>query len=273
MPLAMPRAEPYTQLSGVHILVAEDNLFNLQVVSEFLEHAGAIVCVARNGQEALDLLKKDHFDCVLMDMRMPVIDGLEATRLIRANHQLAGLPVIAMTANVSREDRELCIATGMNEFIGKPFEPDDLYNAIVRCLSAEPAPIAEKLVQPSEPDCEYPLIDFSVLARLFVGDERKMHEFALKFLQATRLDMAEVDAALARYDLAALSTLGHHIRGAARMAGAGSLVFLCKMLETDSRDGETPEQLQEIVAQMHQTLAEINAYLISQNCSAAEFII
>jgi CheY-like chemotaxis protein len=71
------------------ILLAEDNLFNQQVATEFLEDVGATVCVAKNGEEAMDLLLKEHFDCVLMDIQMPLIDGFEATRLIRANPALA----------------------------------------------------------------------------------------------------------------------------------------------------------------------------------------
>ncbi len=242
-------------LRGAYILVAEDNLFNQQVVSEILENAGAIVCVARNGQEALDLLKQNRFDCVLMDMRMPVLNGLETTRLIRADLELAGLPVIAMTANVALEDRERCLGVGMNAFIGKPFEALDLYNVIVKCMKGIPAPATTAMPAGDQEHNDGTLIiNFSVLGRPFAGDKLKMHEFALKFLASARLDMAEVDAALERYDLTALSTLGHHIRGASKMAGTEKFSSLCKMLETDSNDGETMEQLKDIVTQMHQMM-------------------
>ena len=249
----------HASICGAHILVAEDNLFNQQMMTELLEHAGASVSVARNGLEAIELLQKDRFNCVLMDMRMPVMDGIQATRLIRANQELAGLPVIAMTANVSTEDRELCFATGMNEFIGKPFEPDHLYSAIARCLAGQPSKAPVALV--AEPDDGGKIIDRLVLGRPFAGDEFKMQEFALRFLVSARLDMVEVDAALAHLDLMVLVTLGHRIRGAARMVGAERLAFLCRMLETDSRDGESPEQLQDIVDQMHQMIDMIDAQL------------
>ena len=122
-------------ISGTHILLAENNLFNQQVATEFLENAGATVCVAQNGEEAIDLLINDGFDCVLMDIQMPVLDGLETTKLIRANPAFAGIPVIAMTANVSGEDRERCLAAGMNDFISKPFKPYAFYAVIAKCLS------------------------------------------------------------------------------------------------------------------------------------------
>lgn len=253
----------WAEIRGARILVAEDNLFNQLVVTEFLEKIGAVVCIAHNGQEAIDLLKNDGFNCVLMDVQMPVMNGLEATRLIRANPKLAGLPVIAMTANVSIEDRELCLAAGMNAFIGKPFEPDGFYNVIARCLAGQPQAVPDTAsadMTTSDLDT-LEIIDLSVLTKLFGGDKLKMHEFSLKFLASTRLDMTEVDEALKRLDLAALGTLGHHIRGAARMVGAKGLADLCKMLEIDSSDGESMEQLQDVVTQMHQMVDRIDEYV------------
>jgi PAS domain S-box-containing protein len=122
-------------LNGIRILLAEDNLFNQQVATEFLEDVGAIVCVAKNGKEAMDLLLKEHFDCVLMDIQMPVMDGFEATQLIRINPALARMPVIAMTANASNEDRARCLAAGMDDYISKPFQPDALYATLAKWLS------------------------------------------------------------------------------------------------------------------------------------------
>jgi two-component system sensor histidine kinase/response regulator len=122
-------------LRGKRILVAEDHPFNQIVVKEFLENSGAIVSTASNGEEALGLLRRENFDCVLMDVQMPVMDGLEATRQIRADSALAGIPILALTANAYSEDRERCLAAGMNDFISKPIKADDFYQIIARCLS------------------------------------------------------------------------------------------------------------------------------------------
>jgi len=119
-------------LQGARILLAEDHPFNQQVAIEFLESAGATVCSANNGEEALDLLRKGEFDCVLMDAQMPVMDGLEATRMIRADAILRHLPVIAMTANASGEERDRCLAAGMDDFISKPFKPANLYTTLAQ---------------------------------------------------------------------------------------------------------------------------------------------
>jgi len=123
-----------TVFKGARILLAEDHPINQLVAVGFLEDAGAAVSVVSNGQEALDLLQREFFDCVLMDVQMPVMDGLEATRLIRADADLGKIPVIALTANASDEDRENCISAGMSDFISKPFNPDSFYHTIARWL-------------------------------------------------------------------------------------------------------------------------------------------
>lgn len=123
-------------LAGCHILLVEDNALNQQVAREFLEQAGAQIVLAGNGHEALQKLKHQDFDAVLMDIHMPVMNGLEATRRIRADGHWRDLPVLAMTAAALPQDREACMAAGMNDFIAKPVEQAGLLDAVhrwVRC--------------------------------------------------------------------------------------------------------------------------------------------
>ena len=122
------------QLSGTRILVAEDNLFNQQIIREFLMLSGISVTIANNGQEALALLTQGEFDAVLMDIYMPVMDGFEATRQIRKQAHLAALPVIALTAGVTEEERGQCAAVGMNDFISKPISPPLLLSMLAKWL-------------------------------------------------------------------------------------------------------------------------------------------
>lgn len=121
-------------LAGCTILLVEDNAFNQLVARELLEDAGATVIVAGDGAEALARLEERRVDCVLMDVRMPVMDGYEATRRIRADPRLAGLKVIAMTANAGVEDRSRCLAAGMDDILAKPDAPDLLVATIARAL-------------------------------------------------------------------------------------------------------------------------------------------
>jgi two-component system, sensor histidine kinase and response regulator len=120
-----------TLLSGVKILLVDDNDMNLELFYEILSEQGSNVTVAENGQEALDRLNELSFDLVLMDCQMPIMDGYVATGKIRAQERLKNLPIIALTANTMRGDKEKCLAAGMSDFIGKPIEENSFYKTIL----------------------------------------------------------------------------------------------------------------------------------------------
>jgi signal transduction histidine kinase/CheY-like chemotaxis protein/HPt (histidine-containing phosphotransfer) domain-containing protein len=126
-----PKSADKTQ---IRILLVEDNLFNQQVVREILESENFYVDIANNGQEAINAVSTDRFDFVLMDIQMPNIDGYEATRRIRKMSHLASLPIIAMTAHVMKGDRDLCLDSGMNDYITKPINRDQLFDMIKKWI-------------------------------------------------------------------------------------------------------------------------------------------
>jgi signal transduction histidine kinase/CheY-like chemotaxis protein/CHASE1-domain containing sensor protein/HPt (histidine-containing phosphotransfer) domain-containing protein len=146
-------------IRGASILLVEDNIFSQQVGQELLEDAGATVCVANNGKEAIDLLLKERFDCVLMDVQMPVMDGYEATRLIRAHPKLSATLIIAMTANAGRDDQQRCLDAGMDEFVTKPIAPKLLFNMLSKWMSQREREAATAPRKPAPPPPSY----FSVL--------------------------------------------------------------------------------------------------------------
>jgi len=121
-------------LRGARILAVDDNEVNLQIARELLEDIGFKVDLALDGQEALQRVRATSYDMVLMDMQMPVMDGLEATRAIRAMPGRASLPIVAMTANAMNQDRDQCLAAGMNDFLAKPIEPSRLLALVEACL-------------------------------------------------------------------------------------------------------------------------------------------
>jgi CheY-like chemotaxis protein len=135
--LAPRQGEAESQLRALHdrrrVLLVEDNPINLEVAVELLSSVGLIVETAEDGSEAVDRVMAKTFDLVLMDMQMPKVDGLEATRRIRAAGREA-LPIIAMTANAFGEDRSACIVAGMNDHVTKPVDPERLYSVVLQWL-------------------------------------------------------------------------------------------------------------------------------------------
>ncbi len=119
------------------ILLTEDNKINQQVARELLESFGLMVVIAENGQQAVDLLNKSDFDLVLMDIQMPVMDGFQATRIIRTIEAFQELPIIAMTAHAMQGDKENCLSEGMNDYLSKPIEPKKLHQMMVKWLAKE----------------------------------------------------------------------------------------------------------------------------------------
>jgi len=121
-------------IRGAKILLAEDNKINQMVATELLKIEGFVPTVAENGRIAIELLQKQKFDLILMDVQMPEMDGFETTRVIRADSRFSSIPILAMTANAMSSDRELCLEAGMDDHVSKPIEPKVLYRALVRWL-------------------------------------------------------------------------------------------------------------------------------------------
>ncbi|WP_348698652.1 CHASE domain-containing protein [Duganella fentianensis] len=273
------QAEVLDSIRGSAVLLVEDNVFSQQVGRELLEEAGATVCVANNGKEAIDLLLKERFDCVLMDVQMPVMDGYEATRLIRAHPKLAGSLIIAMTANAGMADQERCLVAGMDAFISKPVAPTLLFNTLARWMRqraiAAQAPLAASYyalpaspLAPAQPVANdevlaQPMFDLTVLAQTFGHRADKMQKFSLMFLDAARDGLGELDAALAQQDYAQLAELGHRIKSSARAVGAMRFGALCLALEQLRHEGELATATL-LVQQLHAMLAQLEALMTQE---------
>ncbi|HEX7635565.1 MAG TPA: ATP-binding protein [Noviherbaspirillum sp.] len=254
---------------GATILLVEDNVFNQQVAAEFLEAVGARVRIAGNGQEALDMLRREAVDGVLMDVQMPVMDGLEATRRIRGNPALADIWVIAMTANTSAQDRERCLAAGMNDFITKPVSPDTLYRMVAAFLRRQEAreTMADTLMTVSAPVVQQTgaiellqgdsdVIDLGMLAKNFNNNPEKIRKFAYRFLEIARQGVKNAETALAQQNLPLLAMLGHCNKSSARTVGAAGFACLWQSLEQlkENPDGDHAGQ---IVCRLRPLLARI----------------
>ena len=276
-PLAAHSAQAAQQaqaLRGARILLAEDNAFNQQIAMEMLEEVGCAVTLASNGVEALGLLRHGDFDCVLMDVQMPLMDGLEATMLIRADARLRTLPVIAMTANATNADREECARCGMDDFLSKPVLPALLCETVARWLPAR-APGERSSVGRPNGGAFRPLagdpavIDLAVLAKLLDYKPEKVRKFALKFLISTEDGLREMQKALAAGQFGPIRELGHRIKSAARMVGAIGLAEQCQRLELLAPGPAEAEQAAHGVAEVRRLLALIDAQIGEHTGEAA----
>ncbi|MFN8608790.1 MAG: response regulator [Vulcanimicrobiota bacterium] len=213
------------QFADAHVLLVEDNEINQEVAREILRLFGLRVSLAVTGQQALDALEREAFDLVLMDLQMPEMDGLEATR--RARGLGYRLPIVAMTANARREDRELCLAAGMNDYLAKPINPEALSQLLGRYLQPGQAPLNEIAEQESDfPEIEG--VNCQVGLRRLGGNRNLYRSLLLQFARrqqsvCDRLEQARGDE---------LKAIVHTMKGAAANLGAEILAARCRALET-----------------------------------------
>jgi diguanylate cyclase (GGDEF)-like protein/PAS domain S-box-containing protein len=137
VPIPSITVDRYPTLRNAYVLLVEDNLINQEFMPEIMANEGIRVDLASNGKEAIEMLGQNEYSAVLMDCQMPVMDGFQATRLIRTDPRFARLPIIAMTGNVMSEDRERCLASGMNDHIGKPIEWELFFQTLERWIQPQ----------------------------------------------------------------------------------------------------------------------------------------
>jgi PAS domain S-box-containing protein len=224
----------------LRILLAEDNLINQKVALLELERLGYAADVAANGHEVLAAVERASYDVVLMDVHMPVLDGLQATRQIRASRDVAGgrQPwIIAMTANAMQGDRELCLAAGMDDYIAKPVHIHELRAAIERAgKKAEGGKMkAEALdTEAVHPSAE-PAVDWAALAEFCRAGSAD--ELIALFLADAPPALAALHAAVAHRDAAGLREAAHSLKGSSTYMGARGLAARLADLERIGRGG------------------------------------
>ncbi len=254
---AAHKPAPIPRFAG-RVLLVEDNPVNQAVTERMLHRVGLDVAMATDGRTAVAAVREHTFDLVLMDVQMPVMDGLDATRAIRAEQALVGLhtPIIALTASAMAQEREVCQAAGMDDFLPKPFSSHQLHQLLARWLPTLPAlPQAEAnaaakgaartrtlVVTGEQRRFDGAIVDRAVLERireLGGADKSDLLSRVLHlFLQEVPRHMASIQRAWQRRDAPLLATSAHALKSSSAHTGAMRLSAMCAALETEARTGQ-----------------------------------
>ncbi len=210
-------------LSGLRILLAEDNVVNQKVAVSILEKHGYAVEIANNGEEAIEALKKMHFDIKLMDIQMTKIDGITATKIIRSSKDSEfdpNIPIIAVTAHAFKEEIERCVEAGINSCVTKPFKRQELFDEINRLVAFKAEHVEAKTASAMNSGSR--LNTNEVLDRLD-GDEELLWELLEIFANDAPKQMDELKKSIDTSDIAVAERLAHTLKSTSANVGADSL--------------------------------------------------
>ncbi len=232
-------------IENAEILMAEDNAINRQVAQEILESWGASITVAHNGYEAVELVKSQYFDLVLMDIQMPVMDGFEACRTIRQWEQSSdrrrihgALPIIAMTAYAMSDDKKKCLACGMDDHVAKPLEPKNMFATLVKWLPS-PGILDKGSKMPPRPSTiipsELPGIDQVTALRRLAGNKLLYRNLLIQFASDYREILPLIEKYITTANWAEASKIVHTLKSVAGNIGALEVVQSATILDRELR--------------------------------------
>jgi len=235
------------KLFGKTILVAEDVEMNQQLIRHILESSGAQVVIANNGVEALEQVKNKIFDCVIMDVQMPEMDGVQATEMIRGLEDplLSAIPIIALTANCQPEDLMKYEQAGMDDYLSKPIVEADLLDSILsnsgnskRNGTASPAPDENKLY------------DLTMIRSVSGGDQAFIKKMILLFIETVPQNVQELVIAMGQKNWEQVSKMAHKLKSTIDSMGIRTLHDQIRAVEMNAKNQEQLEHLPQMVRQV-----------------------
>ncbi|MWV12011.1 response regulator [Pseudomonas sp. R-28-1W-6] len=270
----LPVGAQVPNFAGQRVLLVEDNELNREVACGLLQESGLAIDQAEHGGIALELLRgaaDGHYALVLMDMQMPVLDGLACTAAIRGEARFAALPIVAMTANAMPADRARCLAAGMNDHLGKPIDPDQLWATLRRWLpegAAAPQSTPESASEPAAAiTLQLPGVDVASGLRRVLGQPAAYLRLLGRFAASQADFPARLRAALAAGASADAERLAHSLKGLAGSLGATVLAARAAALERALGEGRQAE-VDGLLAELEGSLAELVAAILAQQPAA-----
>jgi PAS domain S-box-containing protein len=252
---------------GASILLVEDNEINREVALELLHSVGLAVDTAENGSEAVERIRQHDYELILMDMQMPVMDGLAATRIIRALPQGSNKPILALTANAFSEDRDQCLQAGMDDCIVKPVNPEALYGSLLRWLPRSARVPTPADLSPANPSSEPMSMDAALAAlqgvdtayglKVMHGDIDRFARLLVKFAGTSQAEVDALQSSTATGNTATAVRLAHSLRGAAGSVGATELADAVADLEAawqGDRPVDAQRSMMRLVVEAHTRL-------------------
>ncbi len=262
------------KLRGARILLVEDNEINQEIACGILSQAGIVVDIASNGKKGVEMINANQYDSVLMDIQMPLMDGYQATRIIRSKHSKKSLPIIAMTANAMSGDKDKCLEAGMNDYVSKPIKIDRFFEVLSRWTKPVVAvkkevPTSIELKSPPNVEVSLPLeslpnfqnIDIQSGLELMQGDLKSYRKLLVKFYQSNRHLQSELDQLYSTRNYEKISLLAHALKGVAGNLGIIKLSNATSNLENVCRENkpssEVRKNLEQVFQQLTMTLSEL----------------
>jgi CheY-like chemotaxis protein len=247
-------------IRGARILLVEDNEINQHVASEILRDAGFEVEIAENGLVGVAMAQRTRYDLVLMDMQMPVMDGLTATRELRTTLAPGELRIVAMTANALDRDRQACLAAGMDDFVPKPIDPDELWRVLLRWIPARtstaPAPLVSSISQ--APSIEsVPGLDTVAGMHRMMGKRKLYLQMLRRFVDGQHDTPERLRQALAIDDWETAERLAHNVKGVSGTVGATEVPQHAAALESLLRRRVPREQIDERLGELESSLGAL----------------
>ena len=259
--------------TDIKLLLVEDNLTNRQVALGILGKQGFLVDTAENGEKALETIDKNRYDLILMDIQMPIMDGLEATRRIRESGRteaIRSIPIIAMTAHAMSSDRTMCLASGMNDYIVKPINPAQLLETIDRWLPEKSYPDPQDVHRNTDDEIAHTtgtaarmLFDYDVFLERMLGDRNLtkiiLKDFLVSVPEEIRILKSRINEGL--MEMAAAQS--HKLKGAFSNIGSTSLSELSYAIETASKNNDQ-NKLQQELAQLESGYQQLTTLISTQ---------